>query len=125
MWGFVAGNQCSAGTTISEVGEYRIINWGISYTYSLTRSIYISPTTGASYLNVYLDTGTIDTAVIKLDSSGTQVYAKYYVNQDTKSYGFAVDNAETYMYLMDSNGNGIEIVKWNAGDGTIDSSYDK
>jgi hypothetical protein len=122
MWNFVAGNQCSSGTTISQVDEYRVINWNSPYIFSKFRSIYISPTSGATYLNAYVDSASdIDTAVIKLDSSGTKIYAKYYTTQQTVVDGFAVDNSETFMYLADSRIEGIQIVKANAVDGTIAS----
>jgi hypothetical protein len=35
----------------------------------------------------------------------------FYGVQDTKRYAFAVDNAEAYMYLMDTGGVGIELAK--------------
>jgi hypothetical protein len=35
----------------------------------------------------------------------------FYGGRDTKRYGFAVDNAETYMYLMDTGAAGIELAK--------------
>jgi hypothetical protein len=126
MWSFVEGNQCSAGTAISQVDEYKIIDWDITYQNSIFYSIYISPTTGASYLNSFLlVSGSRHTAIVKLDSSGTQIYAKYYTSQWTLSYGFTVDNSETYMYLYDRGVTSIEIVKANAADGTVDSVFEK
>jgi hypothetical protein len=122
MWSFVAGNQCSAGTTISQADEYKVLVWDSPYTFSKFRSIYISPTSGATYLNAYIDSGSdIDTAVVKLDSSGAKIFAKYYTSQQTVVNGFTVDNTETYMYLADSRMGGIQIVKANAVDGTIAS----
>jgi hypothetical protein len=120
MSSFVTGDQCSSATTIAQADEFKVIDWDSPYIFSKFRSIYISPTSGATYLNAYVDSGSdIDTAVIKLDSSGNQIYAKYYTSQQTVVNGFAVDNSETFMYLADSRMGGIQIIKANAVNGTI------
>jgi hypothetical protein len=73
-------------------------------------SIYISPTTGNSYLNAYVQSGSgINTAVIKFDPSDNQVWAQYYANQNTIRHEFTVDSTETYIYLADSDHQGIKI----------------
>jgi hypothetical protein len=121
MWSFVTGNQCPAGTTISKVDKYKLLNWSEVYSDSQLSSIYISPSSGNSYLNAYIQTDSgINTAVVKFDSSDNQIWARYYPIQYTLSHGLAVDSTETYMYLADSGGDGIEIVKATCFDGTVE-----
>jgi hypothetical protein len=127
MWNFVAGNQCPSGTTVSQVDEYNLIDWSISNTRSLSRSVYISPTSGASYIVSYVNTGINSTVILKLDSSGDQIYSKLYTSQQVYRSGFIVDNGENYMYMVDSEPEVtvLQIVKANAATGDVDSVFEE
>jgi hypothetical protein len=69
--------------------------------------------------------GIYNTAIVKLDSLGNQMFAKYYTSQFVYYQGFTVDNSETYMYMVDSHSTSdFQITKANAVDGTINSVFE-
>jgi hypothetical protein len=74
----------------------------------------------------YVNDGTESEAVVKIDSSGTQIYAKHYSGLSSNHKGFIVDNGENFMYLVDYAGiSECQIVKADAADGTINSVFEE
>jgi hypothetical protein len=73
-----------------------------------------------------VNNGSASEVVFKLDSSGTQIFAKYYQGLTSNQRGFVVDNNEASMYLVDFGGTpDCRILRADATNGIVISMFEE
>jgi hypothetical protein len=126
MSSFVGGNQCSAGTTLSQIDEYNLMAWTISYSSEKARDIYIAPSSGNIYIMIQVFSGGASEIILKLDSLGVYQFGRVYANLISNKRGFVVEDRELYMYVLDSAGStDCRILKADASDGMVSTMYEE
>ena len=119
LLGMTLSSTCPSGTTIAEVNRLREYSWDLGATTNELRGVIVGAS-GTTYYHYYEVTGP-ESHIVKENPDETIAWANKYWTNMVEINSWIVDNAETYMYTLESTSllNAIEILKIDVNDPTI------